>query len=395
MKAQEFIIEGLRDPKDNPCWKGYKPVGTKQKGGRTVPNCVPKEGIEEQADWREASAKSNLQPGVPVMIWLGPRNQNPPRDDKKWWEKGLVMDSPEWIDGQWRVLVKTDTKSQWPINPERVFVLKKDVAEGATELDNEIRQLKQEIRRLYNKWHTDGTLTGEIKQLQSRLEKLQMQKKQGVAEGSKEDFEAWKKTIAPRATQSAVQQAKNVVGQKQAFAKKTTQDHLKKVASQQGLDEDYNAEYDDEAGMADNNLETLERAIQGIDDLIHPGDNLPEWCQEKIAVAKSMLVNVWDYMRSEEDRGAVAEDWQKANRKDKTPGMSKKAVAAYRRENPGSKLQTAVTTKPSKLKKGSKASKRRKSYCARSKGQMDMHNIDCSKTPDKAICKSRRRWNCE
>ncbi len=33
--------EGLRDPKDNPCWKGYHPVGTKKKGGRTVPNCVP------------------------------------------------------------------------------------------------------------------------------------------------------------------------------------------------------------------------------------------------------------------------------------------------------------------------------------------------------------------
>jgi hypothetical protein len=37
------IGEGLKDPKDNPCWKGYKPVGTKKKGGRTVPNCVPKE----------------------------------------------------------------------------------------------------------------------------------------------------------------------------------------------------------------------------------------------------------------------------------------------------------------------------------------------------------------
>jgi hypothetical protein len=37
------LEEGLRDPKDNPCWKGYKPVGTKNKNGRTVPNCVPKE----------------------------------------------------------------------------------------------------------------------------------------------------------------------------------------------------------------------------------------------------------------------------------------------------------------------------------------------------------------
>lgn len=88
------------------------------------------------------------------------------------------------------------------------------------------------------------------------------------------------------------------------------------------------------------------------------------------------------------------EDWQKVNKRDKTDGMSKKAVSAYRREHPGSKLKTAVTTKPSKLKKGSKASKRRKSYCSRSKGQMNMHNISCAKTPDKAICKARRRWNC-
>jgi hypothetical protein len=88
------------------------------------------------------------------------------------------------------------------------------------------------------------------------------------------------------------------------------------------------------------------------------------------------------------------EDWQKANKRDRTDGMSQKAVNAYRRENPGSKLKTAVTTKPSKLKKGSKASKRRSSYCSRSRGQMKMHNISCAKTPDKAICKARRRWNC-
>jgi hypothetical protein len=91
----------------------------------------------------------------------------------------------------------------------------------------------------------------------------------------------------------------------------------------------------------------------------------------------------------------VMEDWQKANKKDRTAGMSQKAVNAYRRENPGSKLKTAVTTKPSKLKRGSKSSKRRKSYCSRSRGQMKMHSISCAKTPDKAICAARRRWNCE
>jgi hypothetical protein len=72
--------------------------------------------------------------------------------------------------------------------------------------------------------------------------------------------------------------------------------------AEDGLDE----EYDDEAGMSDNNLETLRRAVDGIDELIQPGENLPEWCQEKIANAKSMLVAVWDYMKSEEDRGSDA-----------------------------------------------------------------------------------------
>ena len=64
-------------------------------------------------------------------------------------------------------------------------------------------------------------------------------------------------------------------------------------------------------------------------------------------------------------------------------GMTKKGVAKYRRENPGSKLQTAVTTPPSKLKPGSKAAGRRKSFCARSRGW----------TGERGRA-ARRRWNC-
>ena len=90
-------------------------------------------------------------------------------------------------------------------------------------------------------------------------------------------------------------------------------------------------------------------------------------------------------------RQDLGEDWQKVNRQDNTDGMSDAAVRAYRNENPKSKLKTAVTGDP---KPGSKDAKRRKSFCSRSKGQQDMHNIDCSKDPDKAICKARRRWKC-
>ena len=69
--------------------------------------------------------------------------------------------------------------------------------------------------------------------------------------------------------------------------------------------------------------------------------------------------------------------------KDAGGGMTEKGVKKYRRDNPGSKLSTAVTTPPSKLKKGSKAWKRRKSFCARSKGW----------TSERGKA-ARRKWNC-
>jgi hypothetical protein len=89
----------------------------------------------------------------------------------------------------------------------------------------------------------------------------------------------------------------------------------------------------------------------------------------------------------------VEEDWQKTNKQDKTDGMSKKAVKAYRRENPGSKLKTAVTTKPSKLKKGSKDAKRRKSFCARMSGNKGPMKDEKGRPTPKA--KALSRWNCE
>ena len=202
-----------------------------------------------------------------------------------------------------------------------------------------------------------------------------------------------------------------------------------------GMAEDYNPEYDDEAGMVENNLETLDRAVEGLDDLINSGDNLPEWCQEKIAVAKSMLVSVWDYMYSEEASDEVdpevdemfeamdqlAEEmarkkgvsvdlvwetfeamddhmlyetaaWRRKEGKSAKGGLNAKGVASYRRENPGSKLQTAVTTKPSKLKPGSKAAKRRKSFCARMGGVKGPMKKPNGKPTRKAL--ALRKWNC-
>jgi len=85
------------------------------------------------------------------------------------------------------------------------------------------------------------------------------------------------------------------------------------------------------------------------------------------------------------------EDWQKVNRQDKTDGLSQKAVDAYKRENPGSKLQTAVTEKNPKGKRAA----RRKSFCSRMSGMKKrLTSAKTAKDPDSRINKALRRWNC-
>ena len=336
MKIKDVVAEEKQKGVDGKaCWDGYKRMGTKKKGGKTVDNCVKmEEGVVEGLGY----------------------SQDP--EQAKWYHRGR--------------------KAQ-----ER----------------------------------GDGFVGDDIRDIAKRYgcppEWL------GAFRAGYQDQEGWSKKPIGEAA-NAAQQAAIAVNMKKAGKKP------KKV------DEDFNPEYDDEAGMANNNLETLERAIQGIDEIIQPGDNLPEWCQEKIAVAKSMLVTVWDYMKSEEQNvGPDVEEmyealeqfvfevaqlknineervwktlelmddnklyetaaWRRSEGKSKKGGLNAKGVASYRREHPGSKLQMAVTTKPSKLKKGSKAAKRRKSFCARMsgvKGPMEKNG----KPTRKAL--ALRKWNC-
>ena len=107
-------------------------------------------------------------------------------------------------------------------------------------------------------------------------------------------------------------------------------------------------------------------------------------CVPKGSVKKESYHSDW---RSELEEGKGMEGMtQKGGHKRSTEsgaGLTQKGVEKYRRQNPGSKLKTAVTTPPSKLKPGSKAANRRKSFCARSRGW----------TGERGKA-ARRRWNC-
>ena len=87
--------------------------------------------------------------------------------------------------------------------------------------------------------------------------------------------------------------------------------------------------------------------------------------------------------------------WQRKEGKNPSGGLNAKGVASYRRENPGSKLKTAVTTKPSKLKPGSKSANRRKSFCSRMSGMKSkLTSAKTANDPNSRINKSLRKWNC-
>tara|TARA_R110000850_G_C9927970_1_gene461929 strand:- start:970 stop:1242 length:273 start_codon:yes stop_codon:yes gene_type:complete len=84
--------------------------------------------------------------------------------------------------------------------------------------------------------------------------------------------------------------------------------------------------------------------------------------------------------------------WTRKAGKSASGGLNKRGVASYRKENPGSKLKTAVT---GTVKKGSKDAKRRKSFCARMKGMKKrLTSAKTARDPNSRINKSLRKWRC-
>ena len=473
MKINDFFNEE-KTRLDPACWTGKK-IGTpktKVKGGVRVNNCVPAESIAESKERCKQCGMTNCscKPGTckckPIKGWV----------PNKGFDKAI-----------------DEAKSAHPQQAAIAIAKKKKagVAEDAVTdfvaRGGQIQQGKLHKPRKGETWQgsshigaaggtgTKGTVSGKAANTNPKSGKPvvtaeqwePVKKEQGVAEGSLNELSS---DLLQRAAQTATDKRNQAmepklhtalgggymnplaqhyddVSQKinnragQVRKKETIQNIASKIASpavmrkmgMSGVAEGFNGEYDDEAGMADNNLETLRRAVDGIDNVINTGDNLPEWCQEKIAVAKSMLVTVWDYMRSEEQiedpeiaemyeamqlmaesmahKHRVSVDlvwesfealddhmlyetaaWRRKEGKSAKGGLNAKGVASYRRENPGSKLQTAVTTKPSKLKPGSKAAKRRKSFCARMSGVKGPAKKPNGKPTRKTL--ALRKWNC-
>jgi hypothetical protein len=142
-------------------------------------------------------------------------------------------------------------------------------------------------------------------------------------------------------------------------------------------------DWEDKQGVAEETDPEIEEMYEAMEQLA-----------EEMAATKGVSVDlVWESFEALDDHMLYeTAAWRRKEGKSARGGLNAKGVASYRRENPGSKLQTAVTTKPSKLKPGSKAAKRRKSFCARMGGVKGPMKKPNGKPTRKAL--ALRKWNC-
>jgi len=326
-----------RDTIDEACWKGYHKEGMKKMFGKTYPNCVKNEAVAEGSEAFRNKVRSAL-----------------------WYE---WQQDPNYRDEDGKPYEQT---------PEQMDQDDYDMFEEAVD---EIVQYANEMGIA-----NAAMAVAKYNMLISDVVQRDLGGSKGLAEQST--------GLSLEARAELIEEFDQI------------ESIIEGLAEHNGVDaeviwEDLESLSDDELYVFATTTTIMENTVQ----IPHKGKMVSGKVVRKDPVSGEYIVDVGEYgsvrVPAHKVKHDVEEDWQKVNKKDRTAGMSPKAVKAYRREHPGSKLQTAVTTKPSKLKKGSKASKRRSSYCSRSKGQMKMHNISCAKTPDKAICKARRRWNCE
>jgi predicted RNA binding protein YcfA (HicA-like mRNA interferase family) len=138
----------------------------------------------------------------------------------------------------------------------------------------------------------------------------------------------------------------------------------------------------------------LTRSSGGHDVFTHPDAKhhipVPRHKQLKAPLVRGILKQAKVNEDIEIDEASAA--WQRKEGKNPEGGLNRKGIESYRRENPGSKLSMAVTTPPSKLKPGSKAANRRKSFCARMGGMPGPMKDEKGRPTRKAL--SLRKWNC-
>ena len=355
-KKDKGVAEAQLDEK---CWDGYQQQGMKNKGGRQVPNCVPTESVAEAAN-----------PAQQAAIAIAKKKKQGIAEDS---DKAQATRSiQKMLNDKYRANLDVDgimgpltiksinkfmpgAKLAPADQPGKTTVVQgsrdKDLAEGYRDRRDSYQRDQDNAEYGMNKrqsraYQADGGANDERPDLDPTDWYFV------------KDGKMFAITVYPRQEQEAISRGYSRT-RAEARAKANDQDKKDNSMSEGRYSEqEAHAIFDDfEQAMADRGL---------TEDIFHT--------------------------MSDEEIILETAAWRRKEGKSKKGGLNAKGVASYRRENPGSKLQMAVTTKPSKLKPGSKAAKRRKSFCARMSGVKGPMKKPNGKPTRKAL--ALRKWNC-
>lgn len=401
---------------DAKCWKGKHKEGTKIKGGIRVNNCVPNESVQESKERCQQCGMTDCTcaPGKckckPIKGWIPNKGFKEAIDEAE--KKGLYYNvnkrkaagtsrpasSPKAPTAQaWKDAAKTAKKEDMAeakrtmsrvakgnkkYGKDGMAALRDAAAAGASE--EKMDKIRDEHDN-YNEGFADLTRILELSGLTNLVEEtVDPNKLQAsvTVDGEFKEFD-----LTPIMTKNNWSgNTKNIINQAQKWLDNflrqrgssysdltITYKGAKLTASQVG-----NVDSPDPFESL-----TLDEQFDIIEEMV-------EQLAEQHGVDPEVI---WEDFESVEDTELFeSAAWRRSEGKSKKGGLNAKGVASYRRENPGSKLQTAVTTKPSKLKPGSKAAKRRKSFCARMGGVKGPMKKPNGKPTRKAL--ALRKWNC-
>ena len=361
------------------CWDGYNQVGMKKKGEKVVPNCVKEDSIDEanksgDSSLRDWFTKSRASDGTPGWVQLGGKYAGQPcakqpgqttkpkcgsskmkadlsdkEEESAFRRKNQEDPNPD-RKGKAKMVATEEKDACYSKVKSRYSVWPSAYASGAL-----VKCRKVGAKNWGNKTKKESFELQEMGELQRYCPKC---KKNETMKECRYGEEYWKMFSIPTSLAPDPYDPNDIHPANEGVSFDIGSGH--KQAQKQAKIRNL--------ATGTTNPNEKSAALRKLS-----GPSLP-------------LADSYSNWRQE-----LGEDWQSVNRKDKTDGLSQKAVDAYRRENPGSKLQTAVTEK----KPTGKRAKRRSNFCSRMKGMKSkLTSAKTSRDPDSRINKALRRWNC-
>ena len=367
LDSGEHDVQGSMEESKDPCWTGYKQEGLKKKGNKMVPNCVPTEsvsfeigsehrGAQKQAKIRNL-AKLTSNPGEKEAAKRKLKGPSLPLSDEYIMEKNTPTNPKLWAKWKAKAKAKFDV---YPSAYANGWAAKGYKSEGGG-----WKSVSEETIEDAN-----GNTFAEVIDI-IKVEPL-------VSEESDKVCEVCGKSPCECSPKRPMGGRSAKPGPNKNYVK--PMEESVRIPAKTGNIILVTLNWRGKLYMIKlffpQTTKPNRQEVQSQIEKVYPGSKVQSYYVSDIKPGEQFL---------------QVEDWQSVNRKDKTDGLSQKAVNVYRRENPGSKLQTAVTEK----KPTGKRAARRKSFCSRMKGMKSkLTSAETARDPDSRINKALRRWNC-